>query len=161
MCCTELSQQTLYSLKKIHKNWDMHQPRQLHIHAVKCHLSITDLWWSLMPPCQKVFAQINTDGEILIACINLCLQTLMVVHQQLNAWHIPVAYISQANHNQYFNHFYHVYHLFQLALLFQHPYLHSSLTSDFPDHSSPTYFDFLTMYIMQTALQKSLYLHKI
>ena len=40
---------------------------------------------------EKIFAEIDTDAEVLSSSIDLSSQTLMIVHQQFNSRNIPEA----------------------------------------------------------------------
>jgi len=41
-----------------------------------------------MSAMEQIFAKVDTDGKVLSSGINLGLQTLMIVHQQLNSRNI-------------------------------------------------------------------------
>jgi len=42
-----------------------------------------------MPAVKQIFAEVDTNAEVFSSGINLCFQTLMIVHQQLNSRNIP------------------------------------------------------------------------
>jgi len=44
------------------------------------HCNSSDLLRSWMSAVDQVLAEVDTDGKVLISCINLSLETLMVVH---------------------------------------------------------------------------------
>ena len=43
-----------------------------------------------MSTLDQVLAEVDTDSEVLISSVDLGFETLMVVHQQFNARHVPV-----------------------------------------------------------------------
>jgi len=45
-----------------------------------------------MSAYNQVLAKVHTDGEVLVSSVNLGFETLMIVHQQLNARHVTAAH---------------------------------------------------------------------
>ena len=48
-------------------------------------LIVTHLWVAVMLAGKQVAAQVEADGEVLLACVDLGLEALMVVHKKLDA----------------------------------------------------------------------------
>ena len=46
------------------------------------------LWRAVVLPGEEVLAEVDADGEVLVARVNLGLEALVVVHQQLDAAHV-------------------------------------------------------------------------